>query len=205
MFIFIFLYCFLRCFCFLCTVLSSTNNSKTNLFEVLIGSPQVLPLQARVDLGVMAMNKYSTLLRSLKLEHHHQIWFSAIPRTPLFEECFNSIQRIQSAYSNPSLQKIEVVVSIYHARLKTVHNIFNWLWSQLLDRHFFPMPVVTSHSHIVLATPTNTKSSFLGSSEHYSFNKYYWPRMWVRSTGPQVENEILSLRLVSTNSFKIGI
>ena len=42
---------------------------------------QVLPLQIRVDLGIMAVNGYSTLSRSPELESHHQMQFSILPRT----------------------------------------------------------------------------------------------------------------------------
>ena len=44
---------------------------------------QILPLYFRVDLGVMEMKSYFTLLRAPEVESHHQIQFSVIPRTPL--------------------------------------------------------------------------------------------------------------------------
>ena len=37
-----------------------------------------------VNLGVIAMKGYPTLLRSLELEPQHQMQFSVIPRTHLF-------------------------------------------------------------------------------------------------------------------------
>ena len=43
---------------------------------------RVLPLQVRVDLGVMVMKEYPTLLRSPELEPHHQMWFSLILSSP---------------------------------------------------------------------------------------------------------------------------
>ena len=49
-----------------------------------MGPKQVLLLQVRVDLGVMKMKGYSTLLRSLELKFHYQMQFCVIPRTPLF-------------------------------------------------------------------------------------------------------------------------
>ena len=45
---------------------------------------QELPLQVRVDLGVMVMKGYSTLSRSLKLEPNLWMQFTVIPSTPLF-------------------------------------------------------------------------------------------------------------------------
>ena len=45
-----------------------------------MGPKQVLQLQVRVDLGVMAMKGYSTFPRSPKLEPHHQMQFSVISR-----------------------------------------------------------------------------------------------------------------------------
>ena len=46
-----------------------------------MGPKQVLPLQFRVDLGVMAMKRYSTFFKSPELEPHFQMQFSVIPDT----------------------------------------------------------------------------------------------------------------------------
>ena len=54
------------------------------LFDSSIGPYQVLPLQVRVDQGVMTIKVYSTLLRSPNLELHHPIQFSVIPRSSPF-------------------------------------------------------------------------------------------------------------------------
>ena len=43
-----------------------------------------LPLWVKVDLRVMAMKRYYTFLRSLELEPHYQVQFSAIPKRPPF-------------------------------------------------------------------------------------------------------------------------
>ena len=53
-----------------------------DLFDPLMLPKQILPSQSRVDLGVMAMKRYSTLSKSLKLELNNQMQFSVIPRTP---------------------------------------------------------------------------------------------------------------------------
>ena len=45
-----------------------------------MGPKQVLPLCIRVDLEVMIINKYATLLWSSELELRHQMQFSFIPR-----------------------------------------------------------------------------------------------------------------------------
>ena len=47
-------------------------NSQTVLLDPLIGPYQVLPLQLRVDQGVMAMKGYSPFPKALGLEPHHQ-------------------------------------------------------------------------------------------------------------------------------------
>ena len=61
---------------------------------------QALPVQVRVDLRVMIMKGYSTLLRYLELELHHWIQFSIMARIPL---CvwggLTPLQWIQSANS----------------------------------------------------------------------------------------------------------
>ena len=43
------------------------------LFDTWIGPYQVLPLRVRVDLGTMAMKRYSTFLKFLRLEPYHQM------------------------------------------------------------------------------------------------------------------------------------
>ena len=49
-------------------------NDQTVLFDPQIGPFQVLPLRARVDLGVMAIKRYSTFPKApALLEPHHQI------------------------------------------------------------------------------------------------------------------------------------
>ena len=44
-------------------------------------SEQVQPSWIRVNLGVMAMKRYSTLYRDLELKPHYQMLFSIMPRT----------------------------------------------------------------------------------------------------------------------------
>ena len=51
-----------------------------------MGSKQVLPLQVRVDMGLMTIKGYSTFPRSQDLEPHHQMLFNIILRTILFWE-----------------------------------------------------------------------------------------------------------------------
>ena len=46
----------------------------------------VLPLQVRVDLGVMAMKENSTHFRFTELKPQHQIQFSNVLRHPLWRE-----------------------------------------------------------------------------------------------------------------------
>ena len=40
----------------------------------------MLPLQVRVEQGVMVMNGYSILLKSPELDHHHQIQYTIITK-----------------------------------------------------------------------------------------------------------------------------
>ena len=61
-----------------------------------MGPQQVVPPQARIDLGVMKLEEYSTLLKYSEVEPHHQMQFSVMPRTPFFvREWVNSPQGIQ--------------------------------------------------------------------------------------------------------------
>ena len=77
----------------------NTNNFQTNLFDPYMGHWQVLQLQVKVDLGVMAMKWYSTLNRPLELELYHQMQFTVIPRIPLFGRILPLCMGTQSAYS----------------------------------------------------------------------------------------------------------
>ena len=49
---------------------------------------QLLPFRVRVNLGVMAMKEYSTLLRASEMEPHHRMQFSVILRSPIFS-CYS--------------------------------------------------------------------------------------------------------------------
>ena len=53
-----------------------------------------------MELGIMAMKRYSTLLTAPELEPYHQKHFTVISRTPLsgLIGSFTRLQRIQSAY-----------------------------------------------------------------------------------------------------------
>ena len=50
-----------------------------------MGPSQILLLQFRVDLGVMAMKRYSAFIRSPELDLHHQMQFSIILGEPIFK------------------------------------------------------------------------------------------------------------------------
>ena len=76
--------------------LSNINNLQK--FDTQLGPYQVLAFQVRVDLGLMVMKLYSTLLRATELEPHQQMQFSFIPRTRLFES-LTPLQRIQCILS----------------------------------------------------------------------------------------------------------
>ena len=62
--------------------LYDTNNFKTDLFNLQIGSQQVIPHRIEVDPGVMAMNGYPTLYKASKLELNHLMQFSVILKIP---------------------------------------------------------------------------------------------------------------------------
>ena len=47
-----------------------------------MGTKQILQLQVRVDLGVMIMKGYSTLLYALDLEPNHDMQFVSYPEHP---------------------------------------------------------------------------------------------------------------------------
>ena len=61
----------------------------------------LLPL-VKVDMGVMAVKEYSTLLMSPELELHYQMQFSVIPRLLFFVGSLTSLQGIQPAFIRPA-------------------------------------------------------------------------------------------------------
>ena len=63
-----------------------------------MGPKQVLLLQVRVDLGVMAMKEYSTFPKAAELERHHQVRFSVISKI-LNAEGSYSFAKVQLVYS----------------------------------------------------------------------------------------------------------
>ena len=62
-----------------------------------MGTEQVQPLQVRVDLGVMTMKEYITVLRSPELDRLHQMQFRVIPK--ILPLGFSIYREIQSVYS----------------------------------------------------------------------------------------------------------
>ena len=62
--------------------LSNTNNFQT--FGLTIGHEWVLPIEIRIDLGIMVMKRYPTLTGSPELEPHHPMKFSDIPSYPFW-------------------------------------------------------------------------------------------------------------------------
>ena len=106
-YIFAFLYSCLRVF-LLHTVPLNRNIFQTDLFD-----PQVRPIQVRVNLGVMVMKEYSTLLKSPGLKPHHLLQLSVITKIPLFGVCG----------SYPSTGGI---VSVFYARSHILCDIY-WL------------------------------------------------------------------------------
>ena len=73
-----------------------------------MGPEQLLLLQVRVDLGVMAMKEYSTLSRTLEQEPHYQMQFSVIPRTPFFFEGVLPLCKRCNQYILHPASKLEV-------------------------------------------------------------------------------------------------
>ena len=59
---------------------------------------------ARVDLGVMTIKGFFTLLKDPGLEPHHQMQFNVIPRIPVTAG-FHSSVVVQSKYSSESIKR----------------------------------------------------------------------------------------------------
>ena len=64
-----------------------------------MGSKQVLPLKVRVDLGVMAVNGYSTFPYVPEREPHYQMQSTVISRLPFFLEGVLPSAEMHLAYS----------------------------------------------------------------------------------------------------------
>ena len=66
----------------------------------MIEPKQILPLMARVDLGVMPMLVYFTLFSSSELEPHNKMQFSVIPRILIsFVEGMSTPMQVDTGYS----------------------------------------------------------------------------------------------------------
>ena len=93
--------------------MSTQFKSKTVLFDSEIGPYQVLPLRARVDLEVMAMNVYAAFSKApALLKPHHQIVLCHIQDTRCGESYLS--EEMQSVYSTaPADWIISIYLSIY--------------------------------------------------------------------------------------------
>ena len=63
---------------------------------------QLLPVQAKVYLGLIILKVYSKLPRSPEAKPHHQMLFSAIPRTPRSSCFYPSVEDTVSVFSDPA-------------------------------------------------------------------------------------------------------
>ena len=97
---------------------------------------QVIPLQDRVELGVMAMNGYFILPWTPELELHHKLQFSIIPKTNLFWIRILSFYRgySQCILSTPDeTELIDEYVHIYIYIYIYIH-IVGKKWLQCSDK-----------------------------------------------------------------------
>ena len=62
-----------------------------------MGPQQALPIQVRVDLGVIAIKRYSTFFEASRLDLHHQMQFIIMPKI-LIEVGSYSSTEMQSMY-----------------------------------------------------------------------------------------------------------
>ena len=110
----------------------------------------MLPLQVRVDLGVMAMKRYSALPRSQELDPHHQMQFSGHPSFGGSNS--SAVDTITLFYAPPTELKLEYQTlrnklkkKCTYRTLTVVYNIvvcLKWLKSKASQRkkgcHLFP-------------------------------------------------------------------
>ena len=90
------------------------------------GLQQVLSFWVRVDLGVMTVKEYSTFSKDLELEPHHQMQFSIISRTLLWEGYFSA--EMQSVYSTAlpiqnSVNAIDCDILVNHFEFQTHYDV----------------------------------------------------------------------------------
>ena len=64
------------------------------------GTLRVLPLQAKVNMGIIAMKRHSIFLRAPELDPYHQIQLHIILRIIFFGEGLIPMQGIELVYSN---------------------------------------------------------------------------------------------------------
>ena len=96
----------------------------------------------KVDLRVMPMKLYSILFWSLKLEPYHQMQFSVIHKTPLFEGVFILCREYGQHIQSPP--NTAFIVTVFKCFLEILsYNISRYmlchLWWQILQFLFFSM------------------------------------------------------------------
>ena len=78
-----------------------------------MGPLQVLPSRVRVELGVLVMKEYYTLLGCLRLTHEHQMKFSIIFRTLFMWGCLLFAENEVSVFLPPLTGYIYIYIYIY--------------------------------------------------------------------------------------------
>ena len=89
----------------------------------------ILPLQIRVDLGVMAMKEYSKLLWAPGLEAQHQVQFNVIPRTPPFVGGILLFSRVYNWHILSLTNRTELI--FYSFKMKMIFTHKNILMKDL--------------------------------------------------------------------------
>ena len=77
-----------------------------------------------MDLGVMTMKEYFTLLRTSEMKPHHQKQFNAIPKTLIFEEI--PLLEIQWVYFKPYGQEVLRIgmFILFQIKISLFHSVF---------------------------------------------------------------------------------
>ena len=145
--------------------LSDINNLKINLFNSKRGHKQAQLLQVKVNLGVMEIKEYSTFPRSQKLEPHHQMQFSVIPRTLLLGRGITPLLRIHSVYSKVVkfgfIQVNNIIITTSYVR--KINMISLWKW---FEKKKNPLVLIDSFKYMF---ERNILSWEVGFSKIYSY------------------------------------
>ena len=135
---------------------------------------QILSLQVRVDLGVMTMNRYSTLPRSPKLGPRHQMKFSIISRILFKERGLTPLLHIQHILSSINKTDLNFGDVLSHKEVFVWFGLVGFYGISTIVGYLMPNPLYTYVLSIYMICKHFEDNIFKWARVHFLLHTVKW-------------------------------